>query len=58
MILNAVIGLAIVLAAWIFVDALMKSVYESKGGFGPWEKILVAGSDEELCLQKKHSGVS
>jgi len=52
MILNAVIGLAIVLVAWIFVDALMKSVYNDKSGFGPWEKIIEGGGEETYCLQK------
>ncbi len=39
-ILNAVIGLMIVLTSWLLVDSVMKVLYDQKSGFGPWNKIL------------------
>nr|MBA3789173.1 hypothetical protein [Patescibacteria group bacterium] len=33
---NAVIGLVIVLVAWLLIDSLMKVIYNSGSSFGPW----------------------
>ena len=48
-ILNAVIGLLIVLCSWLIVDSIMKVVYNPNSFFGPWNSILgpTVGSD---CL--------
>ena len=34
---NVVLGLVIILAGWIVIDTLMKTM--TKGSFGPWNKI-------------------
>lgn len=48
MLLNAAVGLLIVLSAWLIVDFVMKSLYSGSGGdagaFGPWNSILNGGS--------------
>lgn len=41
MLINAAIGLVIVLSAWMLVDFVMKSLYG--GQFGPWNSILSDG---------------
>jgi len=38
--LNVVIGLVIILAGWLVVDTLMKTV--TNGSFGPWNKVCEA----------------
>jgi hypothetical protein len=64
MLLNIVIGLIIVLAAWLVVDFIMKIVYDPKAivtgseSFGPWNEIL-SGNDEKWCIeQSEHSPIS
>jgi len=61
MLLNVVIGMVIVLGAWLFVDFIMKTLYNpnstSQGvTFGPWNKILVS-DDPSLCIQHHDQGV-
>lgn len=45
---NAVVGLLIILSAWLIVDFVMKVLYKGTNGdpgrFGPWNTILVGGS--------------
>ncbi len=48
MLLNAVIGLAITVSAWLLVDFVMKTVYNENSGFGPWNTIL--GEGGRTCL--------
>jgi hypothetical protein len=49
-IMNAVIGLVIVLAAYLLVDSLLKVIYNpANPAFGPWNSIL-GGSPGEDCL--------
>lgn len=44
MLANAAIGLLIVLAAWLIVDFVMKTLYNpNKAGWGPWNSILGSG---------------
>lgn len=57
MLLNAVVGLFIVLAAWLFVDFLMKTLYNPDAGgaekFGPWNEIILNKEGEgALCLKE------
>ncbi len=42
MLINAAIGMLIVLSAWLIVDFVMKTLYG--GQFGPWNSILLSGS--------------
>mgnify|MGYP003394382865 FL=1 len=49
--LNAVIGLAIALSAWLIVDFVMKTLYNENSGFGPWNTIL--GQGGKRCLEVK-----
>ncbi len=36
---NVVIGLVIILAGWLVVDTIMKTLVKEDGGFGPWNQI-------------------
>lgn len=36
---DVAIGLVIILAGWLVVDTLMKTLVDQSGGFGPWNKI-------------------
>lgn len=41
---NAVVGLLIILSAWLVVDFIMKTIYDADtSGFGPWNTILTGG---------------
>ena len=52
MLLNAFIGLFIVLSAWLIVDFILKTLYDpSDKKFGPWNKILVL--DGSQCIEKQ-----
>lgn len=42
---NAVIGLLIILSAWLIVDFVMKILYSENTTFGPWNEILMEGGD-------------
>gem|GEM_PF-1296991 len=60
MLLNAVVGLFIVLAAWIFVDFLMKALYnEDASGpgverLGPWNQLLDKNAVEgSRCIRPR-----
>lgn len=48
---NAVIGLLIILSAWLIVDFVMKLLYSGTNGqqgkFGPWNQILTGG---DICI--------
>lgn len=48
---NAVVGLLIILSAWLIVDFVMKILYSGPAGqqgkFGPWNEILTGG---EICV--------
>lgn len=50
---NAVIGLLIILSAWLIVDFVMKILYSGadnqQGKFGPWNQILTGG---DVCVVK------
>lgn len=50
MILNVIIGLVVLLSAWLIVDFIMKTLYNDSGEFGPWNAILSGGS---ACLVAK-----
>lgn len=46
---NAVIGLLIILSAWLVVDFVMKLLYNPNArNFGPWNEILTGG---DLCIK-------
>lgn len=44
---NAVIGLLILLSAWLIVDFVMKLLYNGNTSFGPWNEILTGG---DICI--------
>lgn len=48
---NAVVGLLIILSAWLVVDFVMKLLYSGTGGqqgkFGPWNELLTGG---DICV--------
>lgn len=49
LILNAVVGIVVVLAAWLIVDFVMKAVYREPAEFGPWNAIWAPSSDN-MCI--------
>lgn len=58
MLLNIVIGYLVLLCAWIFIDFIMKTIYNpdvqvsSSKQLGPWNSILAAGEDS-YCISDK-----
>lgn len=52
MLINVVVGLVIVLGAWLFVDFIMKALTGENGaaGFGPWNSILSDTADVSPCI--------
>ncbi len=50
MLINAIVGICVVLSAWLIVDFVMKTLYG--GQFGPWNSILSDGGGES-CIQAK-----
>ena len=52
MLINAFIGLFIVLSAWLIVDFVMKQLYGG-GTFGPWNQILQIDDSDGLCIVGK-----
>ncbi len=52
MLLNAVIGMVIVLSAWLVVDFFMKTLYD-EGSFGPWNSILLNPGEARECIVAK-----
>jgi len=54
MLLSVFVGLFVMLAAWLVVDFIMKTLYKGEnGGFGPWNSILAStGSDQCLVATK------
>jgi hypothetical protein len=59
LLLNAVIGLAIALAAWLIVDFVMKNLYNPQAGqgsvaLGPWNSILSGGN--ECVTENRNAG--
>ncbi len=51
MLINAAVGLLIVLSAWLIVDFVMKTLYKNDSEFGPWNSILVGGDNS--CIVAK-----
>lgn len=51
MLINAAIGLLVVLSAWLIVDFVMKSLYDGETSkFGPWNTII--GTSGDVCIEK------
>lgn len=50
MLINAAVGLMIVLSAWLIVDFVMKTLYG--GQFGPWNSILTGGNGNSCIVSK------
>ncbi|HWH07077.1 MAG TPA: pilin [Candidatus Paceibacterota bacterium] len=51
--MNVIVGMVVLLSAWLIVDFIMKKLYGEEGAFGPWNAIL--SGDGELCLQVTES---
>ena len=52
---NALVGIFVILCAWLIVDFVMKAIYEPNAVFsgqkiGPWNAIL-AGNGDDLCIK-------
>lgn len=52
MLINAAVGLLIVLSAWLIVDFVMKTLYKNDSEFGPWNSILVGGGDNSCIVAR------
>jgi|CXWL01.1.fsa_nt_gi hypothetical protein len=52
--LNIVVGLMVLLSAWLIVDFIMKTLYSEPTEFGPWNSIL-AGDGNDSCIVKRES---
>jgi hypothetical protein len=51
MIMNVIVGIVVILAAWLVVDFVMKTLYDESGEFGPWNDILAGeGASANRCL--------
>ncbi len=51
--ISTLIGLLIILASWLLIDFIMKSLYnesEGEGAWGPWNDILCSGGDEQANI--------
>jgi len=53
MLINAIVGIMIVLSAWLIVDFVMKTLYDNDSEFGPWNTILLGNDGGESCLVSK-----
>jgi hypothetical protein len=56
MLLNVFIGLFILLTAWLVVDFIMKQLY-NESNYGPWNSILVAGSEDQCIVPSKPAAI-
>ena len=43
---NVLVGLIIILAGWLVVDTLMKTLVKEDGGFGPWSPVCTPGGGQ------------
>lgn len=59
-IINAIIGILIVLVAWLLVDSIMKVLYDGNGqnktNLGPWNSILTDSNPADYCLKETEPG--
>lgn len=53
-IMNAVIGIVVILAAWLIIDFVMKTLYNESGNFGPWNAILADSNPADRCIVAKN----
>lgn len=52
--LNVVVGMAVLLGAWLMVDFVMKTLYNNDVHFGPWNAVLAGKSDKsDMCIVAK-----
>ncbi|HEY0010814.1 MAG TPA: hypothetical protein VGB97_02775 [Candidatus Paceibacterota bacterium] len=58
---NSIVGLVVILCAWLVVDFVMKAIYDPEATFagekiGPWEKIWSPeDGDEDMCLRPSNA---
>lgn len=50
MLINVVVGMIILLTAWLVVDFIMKTLYKDSS-YGPWNRILSPAAAEAFCIQ-------
>jgi hypothetical protein len=55
-IMNALVGIAVILCSWLVIDFVMKAVYDPESAFdgqnfGPWNSIL-APSGDDYCIKQ------
>ncbi len=50
--LDTLMGLIILLAAYLLVDVVMKSLYAENPKWGPWQEMLCKGEKDKYCVPK------
>lgn len=55
MLINVLIGLVILLTAWLSIDFLMKKLYNEGSTYGPWNSIL-QGQAGDQCIKATQGG--
>ncbi len=55
--LNAVIGIAVILSAWLIVDFVMKTLYNDSS-YGPWNAILADNGNHQCLVVKNPTVIS
>jgi hypothetical protein len=61
--LNAVVGICVILASWLVVDFVMKAVYDPTAAFdasviGPWNSILASVKDDKCIVVTTPTGLT
>jgi hypothetical protein len=51
MLINVVVGMIILLSAWLVVDFIMKILYNDGAQYGPWNSILAPMAGDTGCIQ-------
>ncbi len=52
MLINVMVGMIIVLAAWLVVDFIMKTLYKDSS-YGPWNSILTPEIASTMCIESR-----
>jgi hypothetical protein len=51
MLINVVVGMVVLLSAWLVVDFIMKTLYNDGAQYGPWNSILAPIAGDTSCIQ-------
>lgn len=51
--LNTLVGMVLILTAWLIVDYVMKTLYREPAEFGPWNSILASTGNDQCLLVRE-----